>query len=218
VRFIGLDAHRDFCEVAICEEGRAPLGAPDRDESRGTCPVRGKPWARRPGRLECTGHALAIARVLSPHAGRVVIAHAKAVRTIAWAKVKNDRADARALPRCWPPGPTGGVDPRRADTAAAQVRGSASSAAQHRTSAKNAFHATLQRNPVGRAPATDLFGRRGRTWLSSIQLPRDEQDWVGAPWSRCSIRRRLRILSTDVTARQGVRSTSRRYSATALMS
>jgi transposase len=47
--------------------------------------------------LECTGNALAVARVLSPHARRVVIAHAKAVRAIAWAKVKNDRADTRTL-------------------------------------------------------------------------------------------------------------------------
>lgn len=181
MRFIGLDVHRDFCEVAICEEGRVRSGP-----RIATSPEPLARFAESLGpddevALECTGNALAVARVLSSHAGRVVIAHAKAVRAIAWAKVKNDRADARTLATLLATGFLPGVwTPDERTRLLRRLVGRRAQLLKHRTSAKNAIHATLQRNLVGRAPATDLFGRRGRTWLSSIELPRDEQETVDA--------------------------------------
>lgn len=179
MRFIGLDVHRDFCEVAMCEEGsvrtapRVPT-APDALER----------FARSLGpndevALECTGNALAIARILEPHVAKVVIAHATAVRAIGWAKVKNDRIDARTLamllasgflPGVWTPDERTRLL-RRLVTRRAQLL-------KQRTSAKNQVHATLHRNLVGRPPATDLFGRRGRAWLETVQLPADERETV----------------------------------------
>jgi transposase len=41
-------------------------------------------------------------------------------------------------------------------------------------------HAALIRNLVGRPPASDLFGRRGRAWLADVALPADERDGVEA--------------------------------------
>jgi len=181
VRFIGLDVHRDFCEVAICEEGRVRSGP--------RIPTSPETLARfaqtlGPGdevALECTGNALAIARMLEPHVARVVIAHAKAVRAISWAKVKNDRIDARTLATLLATGFLPGVwTPDERTRLLRRLVGRRAQLLKHRTSAKNAILATLQRNLVGRAPATDVFGRRGRTWLSSVELPRDEQDTVEA--------------------------------------
>jgi transposase len=179
VRFIGLDVHRDFCEVAICEEGSirsAPRVA--------TTPEALERFAQSLGpkdevALECTGNALTIARIIESHVGRVVIAHAKAVRAIAWANVKNDRIDARTLamllasgflPGVWTPDERTRLL-RRLVTRRAQLL-------KQRTSAKNQVHATLHRNLVGKPPATDLFGRRGRAWLERVELPADERETV----------------------------------------
>ena len=85
MRSIGLDVHRDFCEVAIAEGGKAVRRA-GRDDA-GAAEL----FARSLGRddrvvLEATGNALAIARILEPHVGEVVVAHSKQVRAISHAR------------------------------------------------------------------------------------------------------------------------------------
>jgi transposase len=99
MRCIGLDVHRDFCEVAIAEGGRvrhagrietwvaalelfAASLAPDDQVV-----------------VEATGPAFAIARILRPHVARVVVANAQEVRAISHARVKSDRFDAATLAR-----------------------------------------------------------------------------------------------------------------------
>jgi transposase len=95
--------------------------------------------------------------------------------------VKNDRADARTLATLLATGFLPGVwTPDEPTRLLRRLVGRRAQLLKHRTSAKNAIHATLQRNLVGRAPATYVFGRRGRTWLSSIELPQDEQETVDA--------------------------------------
>jgi hypothetical protein len=158
MRAIGLDIHRGFCEVAIAEDGvvrpaRRIGTAPDERESFAA--------SLRPDdqiTLEATGNAMAIVRILEPHA-RVVLANPKATKAATRLRAKTDRIDARTLaqllasgflPDVWQP------DPR---------------AAALRTKAKNQVHAALIRNLVGRPPASDLFGRRGRAWLAGVELP-----------------------------------------------
>ena len=51
---------------------------------------------------------------------------------------------------------------------------------KQRTKAKNQVHAALIRNLIGRPPASDLFGRRGRDWLAEVSLPADEEEGVEA--------------------------------------
>jgi transposase len=62
--------------------------------------------------LEASGSSLAIARILDPHVGEVVIATSRKLKAICAAKVKNDRVDAKTLaellaadllPRVWVP-------------------------------------------------------------------------------------------------------------------
>ena len=49
--------------------------------------------------IEATGNAVAVAEVIGPFVGRVIIANPKQVRMIAHAKIKTDTIDATALAR-----------------------------------------------------------------------------------------------------------------------
>lgn len=97
MRSIGLNVHRDFCEVAISDGGKARSAGritTDREDP--------ELFAQSLGRedrvvLEATGNALAIARIIGPHVAEVAIAHPAQVRVISHAKVKSDKLDARRL-------------------------------------------------------------------------------------------------------------------------
>ena len=97
MRFIGLDVHRDFCEVAIAAAGEVRLAGRVQTE-----PAALELFAQSLGgddqvALEATGNALGIARILEPHVGRVVLANPKAVKGITRAGAKTDKIDARTL-------------------------------------------------------------------------------------------------------------------------
>jgi transposase len=131
--------------------------------------------------LEATGGALAIARILKPHVGRVVMANPMAVRAIATAKAKTDRLDARTLAKLLAAGFVPGV--WMGDERTRLLRRLVSRHAhlvRQRTRAKNEVHAVLQRQLAGRPPVSDLFGRRGRAWLGAQDLPADERETVEA--------------------------------------
>jgi transposase len=75
VRSIGLDVHRDFCEVAIAEAGS--IRSPGRIE---TTPERLGLFAQSLCStdqvvLEVTGNAWQIARISEPHVRRVLVVH-----------------------------------------------------------------------------------------------------------------------------------------------
>lgn len=96
-RFIGLDIHRDFAQVAVVEDGCVT------DWGRVGCrpeALRGFATRLRPDdqvALEATGNASAVAVLLEPHVAKVVISNPVKTRAIAEAKVKTDRVDARIL-------------------------------------------------------------------------------------------------------------------------
>src|SRR3954468_22196983 len=66
VRFIGLDVHLDFCEVAICEAGRVRSGGRVATSSEGLAILANSLGGDDYVALEATGNALAIARRLEP--------------------------------------------------------------------------------------------------------------------------------------------------------
>jgi transposase len=181
MRCIGLDVHRDFCEVAIAEEGRVhPAGRV------ATEPASLAAFARHleptdDVAMEATGNALAIARILEPHVGRVVLAHPPAVRAATSSRAKTDRIDARRLAQLlaggflaevWTPDEATRLRRRLIARRAALVR--------QRTREKNQIHAALMRNLTGRPPMSDLFGVAGRRWLAGQELPPDERHAVDA--------------------------------------
>jgi len=49
-----------------------------------------------------------------------------------------------------------------------------------RSRVKNEIHAVLMRQIKGRAPASDLFGVKGRQWLRGLELPEEEDETVKA--------------------------------------
>jgi transposase len=80
MRFIALDVHRDFCEVAIAEAGRV-RGAGRVETTPATLELFAQSLATDDQVVrEATGNAPAIARIIEAHVGRVVLANPKAVK------------------------------------------------------------------------------------------------------------------------------------------
>ena len=102
-------------------------------------------------------------------------------RAIAEAKVKTDKVDARILaqllaadflPSVWLPDDRTRRLRRQVTRRAHIVR--------TRTRIKNQVHAVLARNLCPTPPVSDLFGKKGRHWLSCQDLPADEAATVAA--------------------------------------
>jgi transposase len=181
VRYIGMDVHREFAQLAVLEDGLV------RDEGKiGVTPEALRQWAQQlrtddQVALEATGNSDAIANLLTPLVGRVVVSNPSKTRAIAEAKVKTDKVDARILaqllaadflPPVWLPD-------ERTRSLRRQVMRRAHLVRQ-RTRIKNQVHAILARNLAPTPPVSDLFGRAGRHWLSRQQLPLDERATVQA--------------------------------------
>jgi hypothetical protein len=98
VRSVALDVHRDFCEVAVVEEGEL------RSCGRiATTPEQLELFAQSLGAddrvaLEVTGNAWEIARLIEPHVARVLVV-SPSDTGIRQARAKTDRLDARTLAR-----------------------------------------------------------------------------------------------------------------------
>jgi transposase len=179
-RAIGLDVHRDFCVVAICEDGevRSVGRVASTPEGLGTLAqslVRSDRVA-----LEVTGSCWEVARILEPHVDRVVVVSPDDTG-ITRARAKTDRLDARTLARLlwsgelesvWMPDERCRVLRRRLARREQLVRS--------RSRAKNEIHAVLQRRLQGKPPCSDLFGVKGRRWLARLELPLEERESVDA--------------------------------------
>jgi transposase len=174
MRYIALDVHRDFCEVAIAEAGQVRLAGRVKTEPEALELFAQSLAATDQVALEATGNALAIARIIEPYVDRVVLANPKAVKG-ATQTAKTDKIDARTLaqllaggflPEVWIIDEETRVLRRRVARRAQLVK--------QRTREKNQVHAILIRNLKPRPPVTDLFGVQGRKWLTGQRLPDDE--------------------------------------------
>jgi transposase len=132
--------------------------------------------------LEATGNSDAIATLLTPIVGRVVVSNPSKTRAIAEAKVKTDKVDARILaqllaadflPPVWLPDDRTRALRRHVTRRAHLVR--------QRTRIKNKIHAILTRNLAPTPPVSGLFGKTRGHWLSMQPLPADERSSVHAP-------------------------------------
>jgi transposase len=179
-RAVGLDVHRDFCEVAICEAGVVRSAGRIK-----TSPDALELFARSLGpedrvALEVTGGAWEIARILEPHVRRVIVVSPDDTG-IRQARAKTDRLDARTLARLlaageldavWMPDERCRVMRRRLARREQLVRS--------RSRSKNEIHAVLMRRLQGRPPVSDLFGVKGRKWLGELELPVEEAESVAS--------------------------------------
>jgi transposase len=178
VRSIGLDVHRDFCEVAIVEAGE--VRSAGRIE---TTPATLELFAQSLCAsdrvvLEVTGNAWEIARILEPHVGEVLVVH-PGDTGIRQARAKTDRLDARALARLLASGSLDGLWMPDEQTRALRRRlARRSQLVRARTRAKNECHAVLVRRLIKKPAVSDLFGLAGREWLRDVELPIEERETV----------------------------------------
>jgi transposase len=176
VRGIGLDVHRDFCEVAIAENStvRSAGRIATRVEALGVFAqslVAGDVVA-----VEATSGTDKIVSVLQAHGVQVVVANTRKLRSITEAKAKTDRLDARTLARLLVSGLLEEVwTPDERTRALRRLTNRRERIVRARTRAKNEVHGVLGRNLCERAPVTDAFGKAGRDWLRQLELPIDER-------------------------------------------
>jgi len=177
LRSIGMDVHRDFCEVAIAEDGSVRAAGRIETSPAALELFAGSLAPTDQVAIEATANALAIARIIEPHVRRVVLANPKAVRETS-RRAKTDRIDAKVLAQLlavgfldqvWTPDEAARTRRRLISRRCALVR--------QRTREKNQVHAALQRNLVERPPMSDAFGVKGRAWLAERveRLPLDER-------------------------------------------
>jgi transposase len=176
VRGFGLDVHRDFCEVAIAEEGEV--------RSAGRVATR-IPALKLFAQSLVVGDVVAveattgtdkIVSVLQAHGIRVVVANTRKLKSISEAKAKTDRLDARTLARLLVSGLLDEVwTPDERTRTLRRLTNRRERVVRARTRAKNEAHGVLGRNLCDRPPVTDAFGKGGRRWLAELELPIDEQ-------------------------------------------
>jgi transposase len=179
MRIVGLDIHRVFAEAVMLDDGKVTrLGrvGMTRDHLA--------EFARklRPGDhvvIEATGNTTAVAEVIGPHVGRVVIANPRQVRLIAEARIKTDVIDARVLAQLYASGflPEIWIPDQRTLARRRQVT-RRNQIVRQRARLKTIIQSILHSHLVLPCPHADLLGPKGRAWLLVQPLPADERDAV----------------------------------------
>jgi transposase len=176
MRWIGLDVHRDFCEVAIADEetmrsaGRVPTRVASLElfaQSLAASDVVA---------LEATTGADRIVSLLQAHGIRVVVANTRKLKGLSEARAKTDRLDARLIARMLRSGLLDEVwTPDERTRTMRRLTNRRERLVRARTRAKNEAHGVLARTLCERPPVTDAFGKAGRRWLAELELPADER-------------------------------------------
>ena len=97
------------------------------------------------------------------------------------ARAKTDRLDARTLARLLWPGELDAVwMPDERCRVLRRRLARREQLVRSRSRAKNEIHAVLMRRLKGRPPVSDLFGVKGRGWLSELELPVEETETVAS--------------------------------------
>ncbi len=193
-RAIGLDVHREFCEVAICEDGEVRSAGRVPATPEGIESLAGSLLLSDRVALEVTGSCWEVCRILEPHVNRVVVVSPDDTGIVS-ARAKTDKLDARALANLlwkgeleavWMPDERCRILRRRLARREQLVRS--------RSRAKNEIHASLQRRLAPRPPCSDLFGVKGRQWLAGLELPAEERESVDAAM------RHVEFLDSEIAA------------------
>ena len=179
-RAIGLDVHREFCVVAICEDGKVRSAGRVPSTPEGLGLLTESLLATDRVALEVTGSCWEVARLLEPHVQRVIVVSPDDTG-ISSARAKTDKLDSRTLASLlwkgeldavWMPDERCRILRRRLARREQLMR--------TRTRAKNEVQAVLQRRLQERPPFADLFGVKGRQWLAGLELPVEERESVDA--------------------------------------
>ena len=176
MRWIGMDLHRDFCEVAVGERGRVRLAGRVRTR---VAALEVLAQSLMPGdvvAIEATTGSDRIVSVFERHGIRVIVANTRKLKAISDAKAKTDRLDARTLAKLAMAGLLDEVwAPDERTRTLRRLTHRRERLVRARTRAKNEAHGVLGRNLCDRPPITDAFGKGGREWLAELELPVDER-------------------------------------------
>jgi transposase len=193
-RAIGLDVHRDFCVVAICEDGKVRSAGRVPSTPEGLGALAESLLATDRVALEVTGSCWEVARILEPHVQRVIVVSPDDTG-ISSARAKTDKLDSRTLASLlwkgeldavWMPDERCRILRRRLARREQLMR--------TRTRAKNEIQAVLARRLQERPPFADLFGISGRRWLADLELPVEERESVDAGL------RQIAFMDTEIAA------------------
>ena len=177
-RAIGLDVHLDFCEIAICEDGKVRSSGRVASTPEALKVLAESLLPTDRVALEVTGSSWEILRILEPHVERVIVVSADDTG-IRQARAKTDRLDARTLAKLLWGGELDGVwTPDELTRVLRRRLGRREQLVRSRSRAKNEVHAVLMRRLKGRPPVSDLFGVKGRQWLRQLELPVEECETV----------------------------------------
>ncbi|MDP8916306.1 MAG: IS110 family transposase [Pseudomonadota bacterium] len=178
MRIVGLDIHRVFAEAVMLDEGKVVrLGRVGMTREHLDAFARTVLTHDDHVVVEATGNATAVAEVLAPHVGRVVIANPRQVRLIAEARIKTDVIDATVLARLYASGflPEVWVPDARTEALRRQVTRRMQIVRQ-RARLKTMIQSILHAHLVPPCPHADLLGPKGRAWMLGQPLPPDEAD------------------------------------------
>src|SRR5665213_1859154 len=179
-RAIGLDVHREFCVVAICEDGKVRSAGRVPSTPEGLRLLAESLLATDRVALEVTASCWEVARILEPFVDRVIVVSPDDTG-IASARAKTDKLDARALASlCWKGELEAVWMPDERCQVLRRRLARRTQLVHARSRAKNEISAVLQRRLVARPPFADLFGVTGRRWLAEVQLPVEEREAVDA--------------------------------------
>src|ERR1039458_5461325 len=193
-RAIGLDVHRDFCVVSICEDGRVRSGGRVPSTPEGLLALAQSLLPTDRVALEVTASCWEVTRILEPFVERVVVVSPEDTG-ISSARAKTDKLDARTLAvllwkgeleAVWMPDDRCRILRRRLARREQLVHA--------RSRAKNEIAAVLQRRLIERPAVADLFGGTGRRWLAEVLLPVEERESVDAGL------RQIAFLDTEIKA------------------
>ena len=179
---VGVDLHQRFCYVTALDARGKQLQAGAVANERVALRRYFSQFLgqRVQVAVEACGFWPAFREVVEPRVERLVLVHPQRVKAIASAKLKNDRVDSATLahllrcdllPESW-------KADRATQARRQQVRLRATLVRQ-RTRLKNQVHAVLHQQGL-HSPASDLFGKRGRLWLSAVKLPEAARESVEA--------------------------------------
>jgi transposase len=179
-RAIGLDVHRDFCVVAICEDGKVRSGGRVPSTPEGLRLLAESLLPSDRVALEVTASCWEVTRILEPFVDRVIVVSPDDTG-IASARAKTDKLDARALASlCWKGELEAVWMPDERCQILRRRLARRTQLVHARSRAKNEISAVLQRRLIERPPFADLFGLIGRRWLADVELPLEERESVDA--------------------------------------
>jgi len=201
---VGLDVHKRVVEACILDaQGKVVL----RDRfalNRRTLELFAEKHLRPTDKvaMEATTNCWAVADVLRPRVGEVVVSNPMATKAIAQAKVKTDKVDAHVLaqllrcdflPRVW--------QPDQATRLLRELCGRRSALVGQRTKLRNRIHSVLAMRLIV-PDAKRLFSDEGLDWLRSVALEAQPRLLVDSDLRQLEfLEQEIKLVDTEIACR-----------------